>query len=135
VIALSADATREAAAKLNATFEETAAFLINHGAGHNAGLNHGGDVAVESARTGDGTLPGFPVNRETTVPGHSVMSSGNTVYRYVNPSTDQRQRNPTTGYRLGDFISTPSNQGVIKQYYERRFGTNTAKPSGSIKTE
>jgi RHS repeat-associated protein len=43
IIAIGTDATKDFAKKAGATFEEGTAFLVNHGAGHNANLNHAGD--------------------------------------------------------------------------------------------
>jgi hypothetical protein len=133
-IGISSDATRSAANSFNASFEETAALMINHGAGHNAGLNHGGDEAFEFVNGNDDRLP-FPAIQKTRIPYFSVMTDANDVFKYTNPTKDQRMRNPTTGYKLGDYISTTGNHGVIQQYYQRRFGSNIAMPSANIKIE
>ncbi|MBC9933547.1 RHS repeat-associated core domain-containing protein [Chitinophaga qingshengii] len=135
VIAISSDAARSTAKDLQASFAETTAYLINHGAGHNAGLGHDGDKASEFiSGWQDGNLV-LPTMRESAIPYFSIMTKGNSVYRYVNPTIQQRVDNPTTNYKLGSFVSSVENHGVVQQYYQRRFGNNPAVPSANIKTE
>ncbi|MBC9930405.1 RHS repeat-associated core domain-containing protein [Chitinophaga qingshengii] len=135
VIAISSDVARSAAKDLQASFEETAAYLINHGAGHNAGLGHNGDKVSEFVNGWQDGKLAAPAMRDTEIPYFSIMTKGASVYKYVNPTSEQRKLNPTTGYKLGDFVSSAENQGVVQQYYQRRFGNNTAIPSTKIKIE
>lgn len=53
-------------------FTEIVAFDVTHGAGHNTGLNHGGDI-----------MRGFGPPSERQIPKYSVMSSGQVIYNAV----------------------------------------------------
>jgi len=106
IIAIDSKAAKEYSKEVNATSTEGTAFLINHGAGHNAGMNHGGSYG-------------------TDIPSHSVMSDGQRIYN----NTGSPLASPTRELKtLGDFIKTNDNQGVIRQNYIRRFGNNTPTP-------
>jgi RHS repeat-associated protein len=123
IIAIATGATKDFAKKAGATFEEGAAFLINHGSGHNAGLNHAGDG---SAYDENGK---YQEDDKVYVPSSpNVMSNGNTLI--------------SGGKGLQSFITAPANQQAansaqhtlsIKQAYIHRFGNND--PKGFLPTE
>jgi RHS repeat-associated protein len=113
IIAIGTTATKDFAERTKATFEEGAAFLVNHGAGHNAGLNHAGDNNGydEQGNYHDGVyVPSSP----------NVMSEGNTIVRgnglqsFITSPINQQPANTTQGNTLS-----------IKQTYIHRFGNNT----------
>ncbi|SHN46177.1 DUF6443 domain-containing protein [Chitinophaga sp. CF418] len=93
--------------------EEAAATSIVHGAGHNAGLNHGGDVYRVAA------LEYIPI------PANSIMTGAPDLYRQI-----VLERSPTRSFKkLQDFVNSPDNkQGIIHQKYIDRFGQNTPSP-------
>lgn len=66
---------------VNATSAEGTAFLINHGAGHNAGMNQGGSYG-------------------TDISSHSVMSDGQRIYNNTGPLAPSTRELKT----FGDFI-------------------------------
>jgi RHS repeat-associated protein len=112
IIAIGVEDTKDAAKSKKESFEGTAAFLINHGAGHNAGLNHAGDQQ------------GYDENMNKTY----VPSNPNVMTRSLNYIGT-----------LSEAISSPINQQAannnpkpderrtisIKKMYENRFGVNT----------
>ncbi len=119
IIAVNTEDSKTQAKDFNVTMTEAIAFNVVHGAGHNAGLDHGGDKAYGDAQ-----------NR--TIPSHSVMSDGDRIYNNVN----QGPRPKVPQYsKLGDFIKTTDNQGVIKEYYIKRFGDNAPVPNKNITVE
>lgn len=106
IIAIDAKPATDYSKEVKATSTEGTAFLINHGAGHNAGMPHGGTYGSD-------------------IPSHSVMSSGQRIY----DNTGSPFASPTREFKtLGDFIKTNDNHGVIKQNYMRRFGNNSPTP-------
>ncbi|MFZ1527278.1 MAG: DUF6443 domain-containing protein [Ferruginibacter sp.] len=117
IIAIATGATSALAKETNSTFEEGAAFLVNHGAGHNANMNHDGD---KNAYDEKGNY-----NDQTWVPlGPNVMSEGNSL----------------KGKNLQTFINSPVNRQPtkngyisIQQMYIHRFGNNT--PNAALPTE
>lgn len=90
-----------------------AATAIVHGAGHNAGLGHGGDkyrvAALEYIR----------------MPYNNVMISAPEMYRMTN-----LEGGSTRNFKkLQDFVNSADNkQGIIHQKYIDRFGTNNPAP-------
>ncbi|HLY72007.1 MAG TPA: RHS repeat-associated core domain-containing protein, partial [Puia sp.] len=119
IIALSTDAAADFAKHVKATFEDAAAFLVNHGAGHNANLQHAGE---ENGYNENGDY-----ERGISVPNSpNVMSDGNSI-----------------GAPLQNYISSPINQQPsnnnlthtlsIKNAYIHRFGNNN--PKAKLPTE
>lgn len=49
IIAVGTEATKDFAKQVKSTFEEAAAFLVNHGAGHNSNMQHAGENNVYDA--------------------------------------------------------------------------------------
>jgi hypothetical protein len=120
IIAVATTATQEFAKEAKATFEEGAAFEINHGAGHNANLNHAGDS------NGYDDQGHYQVGGVSVPSSPNVMSSGNTL----------------RGSGLQSYITSPVNQQPanaakstlsIKQAYIHRFGNDT--PNATLPTE
>ncbi|SDF63022.1 DUF6443 domain-containing protein [Chitinophaga filiformis] len=93
--------------------EEAAAISIVHGAGHNAGLNHGGDVYRVAA------MEYIPI------PENSIMTGAGDLYHKIRLSGS-----PTRSFKkLQDFANSPDNkQGIIHQKYIDRFGQRTPSP-------
>ncbi|MFX1706520.1 hypothetical protein PV783_21305 [Chitinophaga sp. CC14] len=56
------------------------------------------------------------------------MSDGQAVYNFVNQHKAWSNINNPNFKKLGDFIRTNDNRGMIQQSYLRRFGNNTPKP-------
>lgn len=129
IIAIGTGASKDFAQKAKATFEEGAAFLINHGAGHNANMNHAGnsngyDESGKYQESG-AYIPG----------GVNVMADGNTVIRSIANGTAT----------LKSYITSPVNQQAaktgtfgsktisIKAMYIHRFGNNN--PNAKLPTE
>jgi RHS repeat-associated protein len=118
IIALATQATERFAGKTRTSFIKGAAFLVNHGAGHNSNMNHGGDNNAynEEGKYQDGIL----------VPsGLSIMSGGDKIEYHFEQ---------TKNANLDDYIKSPINQQSgnagrisIKAMYIRRFGNNTPK--------
>jgi hypothetical protein len=114
IIAIDSRAAKEDAVTFQEKQVDFGAFLINHGAGHNAGLNHAGEDVMTPA----GKL---------SVPTISVMVGGEDIADSVLSKTGLSQN---WGYAPGvnGFISSPSNlHGVIHQSFLKRFGNNKAK--------
>ncbi|MBN8833551.1 MAG: RHS repeat-associated core domain-containing protein [Sphingobacteriales bacterium] len=119
IIAVGTKATEVFANKAKATFEEGAAFVINHGAGHNANMNHaGGNNGYDE--TGK-------YNPNAFVPvGPNVMSEGNRL----------------NGQSLQSFITSPvnrqpANNGYIsiQKMYIHRFGNKTPTGNTALPTQ
>lgn len=106
IIAIDASAAKKAAKDFNTSATEATAFFINHGAGHNTGMDHSDD---------DGS----------SLPSISVMSSGQRIYNFTNQGTPFNNVHNPSITKLSDFINTSNNQGAIKQAYITRFGNNT----------
>jgi hypothetical protein len=119
IIAVSTEDAKEQAKDFHVSSDEAIAFDIVHGTGHNAGLDHGGDNAY-----------GDPQGRR--IPSHSVMSDGNRLHNNLNqgphPAVPELSK-------LGDYIKTNDNRGVIRDYYINRFGDNTPIPNKNISTQ
>jgi RHS repeat-associated protein len=110
IIAIDSRAVKAAAAAWQETPTAVGGFVINHGAGHNAGLNHGG---TDQQTRGAGLL---------RVPYVSVMTDGSEISKSV--MRDGWDYTPG----LNGFVSDPSNQhGIIHQSYLYRFGNHPAK--------
>ena len=121
IIAIGTEATKAYATATKSSFEEGAAFLINHGAGHNADLNHAGD---ENGYNDQGVyqtngvyVPGTP----------NVMSDGGVIVGRIQSG----KFGPET---LQTYLNSPANQQPannaehtlsIKQAYIHRFGNDT----------
>jgi RHS repeat-associated protein len=119
IIAVGTKATEVFANKAKATFEEAAAFVINHGAGHNANMNHaGGSNGYDEAGN---------YNPNAFVPiGPNVMSEGNRL----------------NGQSLQSFITSPvnrqpANDGYIsiQKMYIHRFGNKTPTGNAALPTQ
>lgn len=119
IIAVNTEDSKEQAKDYHVSMTEAIGFSVVHSAGHNAGLDHGGDKAY-----GD--------SQGRTIPSHSVMSDAQRIYGNVNQGP-----NPAVPglSKLGDFIKTNDNRGVIKEYYQKRFGTNTPTANKNIIVE
>jgi RHS repeat-associated protein len=112
IIAIGVEDTKSYSDKFKVKFEETAAFLVNHGAGHNAGLQHEGQYAEPGDFGKVLYVPGNP-NVMTSNLNH-VSSLKEAISSPVNiwPTTYDLRPNET---------STISIRGM----YKKRFGTNT----------
>jgi|GEM_PF-4196179 len=111
VIAINGGELQEASNEFLSNTTETGAFLINHGAGHLAGLSH-------SIREGGG----------------NVMSTGTFIKNMIqgaagNPIMRQSGFNPDCPACLGDFTTDPQN-GYIEKMHER-FGNDTPSSNGN----
>jgi RHS repeat-associated protein len=123
IIALATPATKSFASDTKSTFEEAAGFLINHGTGHNSGLNHAGDKdAFDLDGKYDNTryVPGTP----------NVMTDGNVIVGRIKSGKFGAET-------LSTYIKSPANQTAatnsddkkilsIKDSYIKRFGNNAA---------
>jgi hypothetical protein len=119
IIAINTEDSKQQAEGWNVSMDEAIAFNVVHGAGHNAGLDHGGDKAYGDAEG-------------RTIPSHSIMSDGQRIYNNVNQGA-----NPAVPQysKLGDFIKTNDNRGVIREYYISRFGNKAPAPNKNISVE
>jgi RHS repeat-associated protein len=114
VISVGSEDTKSYPDSKGITFEETAAFLINHGAGHNAGLNHAGDFQKTDERGNKMYVPGLP----------NVMTySLDAVSSLKGAISAPENRWPVTY----DLRPNQLNRISIRQMYQKRFGTNTPK--------
>jgi RHS repeat-associated protein len=121
IIALATDATKTFSERAGATFEEGAAFLVNHGAGHNANMNHAGSDNTYDANGSyhrEGIyLPGTP----------NTMTDGGVIMGRIQSAKFGSET-------LSTYINSPANrqsaQGntlSIQAMYMHRFGNNTPK--------
>jgi RHS repeat-associated protein len=125
IIAVNMEDARSQAKDLGASVTEMISFDVTHGAGHNSGLNHGGDI-----------MPGEGSSADRRIPMYSVMSSGQTMYNALDYAQHySKQKIPGTMQTVGDFIKTNDNKGIIKQYYENRFGKANPTPNSKITVE
>jgi len=118
IVAIATEATKTFSDDTKASFEEGAAYNINHGSGHNANMNHSGDNNAydENGNYKDGILvPG----------GKNIMTAGGTVIRDI-------QSGKSSG--LSTYINSSGNRQAgnsntisIKKMYEHRFSHNTPK--------
>jgi RHS repeat-associated protein len=111
IIAIGVEDTKSYSDKKGIKFEETAAFLVNHGAGHNAGLQHAGDVQeYENAK-----LLYVPSNPNVMTRSLDYVSS------LKEAISSPANIWPTTyDLRSGEF-----NTISIRGMYKKRFGNNT----------
>jgi RHS repeat-associated protein len=132
IIAIGTGATKDFAKKAKATFEEGAAFLINHGAGHNANMNHAGD---DNGYDENGKYH----DRAVSVPGGAnVMTDGNTMIREISAGKATLQSYITSSVNTqagGKPANTYSDRKTIsiQKMYLHRFGNNT--PNATLPTE
>ena len=129
IVAIGTEATKTYSQDTKSTFEEGATFLINHGAGHNANLNHAGEdngYDDQGKYQENGVyVPGTP----------NVMTDGGIIVSRV-------QSGRFGSETLQTYVTSPKNQQPansviptlsILQAYIRRFGNNT--PSASLPVE
>lgn len=126
IIAIATDATKIFSGKVKATFEETAAFLVNHGSGHNANMNHAGS---DNGYDEKGT--------STTVyvpDGPNVMSAGNIIVKRISSG---KYAETLKTYITSSANTQPANNQdktlSIQAMYLRRFGNNT--PNATLPTQ
>jgi RHS repeat-associated protein len=129
IIALATDATKTMSNEAGASFEEGAAFLINHGAGHNANMQHAGENNAYDANGNyqqDGIyIPGTP----------NVMTHGGTIIGRIQSKKFGQETlqtyitSPANTQRAGR-TSGGSNSLSIQAMYIHRFGNNT--PSATL---
>ncbi len=125
IIAIGTEATITFSKETKSTFAEGAALLINHGAGHNANLQHANE---ENGYDDQGNY-----RRGVYVPGTpNVMTDGGVMVRRISSGSF----GPET---LQTYITSPINQQAatqspdgsstlsIKKAYIHRFGNNTSK--------
>lgn len=118
IIAIETNAARKLGGVVNTSTEEATAFLITHGAGHNAGMDHDG-----------GAINGT----KERVPQGSVMSEGPFITNATNQGSYGNPVHNSNFTKLKDFIKTNNNDGVIRQAYIRRFGNN--QPKANLSTQ
>jgi RHS repeat-associated protein len=125
IIALATDATKTTAKEVGSTFEETAAFLINHGAGHNAGMNHANEGTGYDANGQRTTVPGTP----------NVMTDGDVMTSRIRTSYFGPESIST--YINSPMNTQPANSQQstisIQAMYLHRFGNNT--PNATLPTQ
>ncbi len=119
IIAIATDATKTAAGDLKTSFEELAAFNINHGAGHNANMN---DAGENNGYNESGQYD--PNVKVPTSP--NVMSRGDVISGRIQGGA--KWGNET----LKTYINSPANTQAaqsgrlsIQAMYRHRFGNNT----------
>jgi RHS repeat-associated protein len=124
IIAIATNATKTMSEKIKSTFEETAAFLLTHGAGHNAGMNHAGDYNYtdETGKFANVYIPGTP----------NVMTEGGVLMGRIITSAYGKETLNT--YIASPINRQPSGKGSfgqnmisIQAMYIHRFGNNTPK--------
>jgi RHS repeat-associated protein len=118
IIAIATGATKTAAGRAKATFEEMAAYVLNHGAGHNANMNHAGDI--------NGYNENGDYQEHIHVPSTpNVMTDGSTAADRIQSG---KFGNETLSSYINSSINTqPASKGYIsiKQMYLQRFGNKT----------
>jgi RHS repeat-associated core domain len=132
IVAIGTEATKTFSEGTNSTFEDGAAFLINHGTVHNANLQHAGQ---DNGYDNQGNYQ----SRGVYVPGTpNVMTDGGVIEGRVQSGSF----GPET---LQTYIKSPANQQPagkspsgssalsIKNAYIRRFGNNA--PKANLPTE
>ena len=93
---------------------ETAAFLIIHGAGHNAGINHTGERPFPDQ---NGVYPSGDNSK--------VMTDGSGTTTQVKQNSESNDSNGDGKVDVKDFKNAKSNQ-LYKKIMETRFGTRAA---------
>lgn len=101
MIAINAGDLKEAANNFLSAKDEAGAFLLVHGSGHNAGLNH------DSGYT-------------------SLMSNGNAITAMIQGSNGNPMYNTKNECYscIGDFTNTRNNDAYLV-HFMKRFGNNT----------
>lgn len=128
VMGLEVDAITGAAEDLKSNFVELAAFVINHGAGHNSNLNHAGE---DSYMNGNKFRLPYP----------SIMIDGNDAQRFIRGFFHNPQYT-----KMEDFISLEETNPkspldlrienkVIRSFLYKRFGDHIATPSKALKNK
>jgi len=112
IIALATKANGEAAGMVKTSFEDLAAYDINHGAGHNSGLTHSGELNADGTKVPPG--PNIMTSGPDIVPGK--------VSDYINTPVNQQPANRT------------ANTVSIKQAYINRFGNSAPKNTNNLPT-
>lgn len=120
IIAIATDAAKSYATQTKSSFEEAAGFLVNHGAGHNSGMNHAGSNNELDPNKENLYVPGSP----------NIMTDGGVIVRNIQAGKGVLQ----------NYITSPVNQQPaggntlsIKAMYLRRFGNNT--PNSTLPIE
>ncbi|GGH76703.1 RHS repeat-associated protein [Filimonas zeae] len=116
IIAINTEDAKIQSKDFHVSMTEAIAFDVVHGAGHNAGLGHGGDRAAGDAS-------------KRFIPSHSIMSDGERLLSNVNQGP--RPIVPEFS-KLGDFVKTTDNHGVIRDFYMKRFENSTPKANKNI---
>jgi RHS repeat-associated protein len=124
IIAIGTEATKTFAGAANSSFEDGAAFLIDHGAGHLSNLNHAGSINDYAYDQDDNY-------RSISVPnGPNVMSPGNVIVNNIKTT-------PLQNYVTSPINQQPANNQQhtlsIKQAYIQRFGN--AAPVAKLPTQ
>jgi RHS repeat-associated protein len=127
IIAIATDATKTFAKSNKASFEEAAAFLINHGAGHNANMNHAGEKNAfdQNGYSDQLYMPNGP----------NIMTDGRTLSRNIALGKPGSQ---SLCHYINSTVNTqPANTAQatisIMAMYIHRFGNNT--PVSKLPTE
>jgi hypothetical protein len=115
IIAIGTEATKAISKEWKSTFEDAAAISINHGAGHNASMNHAGDGNNFDPTTATWTyMPGTP----------NIMTDGSRMAGWI-------QSGAFGPVNLQTFVNSPINRQPaskgtlsIQAMYIRRFGNN-----------
>jgi RHS repeat-associated protein len=114
IIAIESNGVAKFAKTMKAdNMEAAAAVAINHGAGHNAGLNHGGDNLR------------IDVGEYIRIPRYSIMSGADDIYQQV-----AKNFSKTRNFKkLQDFVNSSDNKvGIIHKKYIERFGQSDPLP-------
>jgi RHS repeat-associated protein len=131
IIAVRAEGLDEGAKQYNATKEEVGAFVINHGAGHNAGLRHPNEKHAYSEWNS--------ISNGYDSPNNSLMTDGNTLSRSINYSGNSLQgfissRENTQGVVVnGGRAPVVVNTSPVHRRMVERFGTNN--PNAKLPTQ
>lgn len=121
VITMQTDATQTFSKKVKASFEDAAAFLITHGAGHNANMQDDNPFGVinnydENGRNEGIKMPGGAnVMTDGTIIARDVSNGQRTLQNYIDSGVNKQGKTSTT-------IS-------IQSMYLKRFGNNTPNPT------
>jgi RHS repeat-associated protein len=128
IIALGTEVATEWAKRTKTTFEVGAAFLVNHGAGHNASMNHAGDNNFID-NNGNWSADGSYVPAE-----YNVMSDGRYIIKEIEKGNLTLQCFIYSG--TNKQAADPGKKTIsIQAMYLRRFGNNNPTPNPAIPTE
>lgn len=72
-------------------------------------------------------------DRQEYISTGSIMLNADEVVDFVNAKNPPHDGLGRPLNKIGDLISTPNNQGLIKEFYLSRFGHHPAVPNPSIK--